>query len=188
MEQLSLNISYESEVKIIASSAFNFRIELVKKIGVDDYDKIFEISHDMANVFGNKFLLTENNILKYFNENTLPFLARNKGEIIGYIIGVPIEHFQQESWARYDINLGRENTLYTYAFIMCKKYRKMGGYSKTLKRIYLNWAKKRHYKYVSGHVIQGHSKKFPANKTEIIKLFPNWYNSHLSFEYYRRLL
>ena len=73
MEQLSLNISYESEVKIIASSAFNFRIELVKKIGVDDYDKIFEISHDMANVFGNKFLLTENNILKYFNENTLPF-------------------------------------------------------------------------------------------------------------------
>ena len=35
MEQLSLNISYESEVEIIASSAFNFRIELVKKIGVD---------------------------------------------------------------------------------------------------------------------------------------------------------
>ena len=188
MEQLSLNISYESKVEIIASSAFNFRIELVEKLGADDFDAIFEISKDLAEIFGNKFLLTESNIFKYFNEDTLPFVARYKGTIIGYIIGVPIEKFQQESWARYDINLGRDNTLYTYAFIVNKKFRKMGGYSKTLKRIYLNWAKKKNYKYVSGHVIQGHSSKFSKKKTEIIKIFPNWYNSHLSFEYYRRIL
>ena len=188
MEQLTLNISYESEVEIIASSAFNFRIELVKKIGKNDLNDIFDISKDLADIFGNKFLLTEKNVLKYFNKDTLPFWARYKDKIIGYIIGVPIEHFHQESWARYDINIGRNNTLYTYAFIINKKYRKMGGYSKTLKKIYLNWAKKQNYKYVSGHVVQGHSKNFHKSKVEIIKLFPDWYGTNLTFEYYRRLL
>ena len=33
MEQLTLNIPNSSEIEIIASSAFNFRIELIKKIG-----------------------------------------------------------------------------------------------------------------------------------------------------------
>ena len=53
--------------------------------------------------------------------------------------------------------------------------------------IYLNWAKKRGYKYVSGHVMQGLSKKFSKN-TEIIKIFPNWYGLNSPYEYYRRLL
>ena len=71
---------------------------------------------------------------KYFNNQTLPFIARYKGEVIGYIIGVPIEKFEGESWGRYDKNLGKNNTIYTYAYIINKKYRKMGGYSKTLKK------------------------------------------------------
>ena len=33
----------------------------------------------------------------------------NKGEIIGYIIGVPLEYFKQESWAHFDINLGKNS-------------------------------------------------------------------------------
>ena len=82
MEQLSLNISYESDIELIASSAFNFRIELVKKIGQNDLESIFEISKDLADIFGNNFLLTEKNILKYFNNNTLPFWARYKNNII----------------------------------------------------------------------------------------------------------
>ena len=188
MEQMSLNIIEDSEVEIIASSAFNFQIELVKKIGKNDLKSIYDISHDLAEVFGNNFLLTEKNIDKYFNSNTLPFWARYKKDVIGYIIGVPIEYFENEAWARYDVNLGKSNTLYTYAFILNKKYRKIGGYSKTLKRIYLNWAKKRNYKYISGHVIEGQTNKFPKSKTEIIKLFPNWYGSRLSFEFYRREL
>ena len=71
MEQLTLNISYESEVEIIASSAFNFRIELVKKIGKNDFNDIFDISKDLADIFGNKFLLTEKNILKIVQALTL---------------------------------------------------------------------------------------------------------------------
>jgi len=187
MEQLILNITEESETKLIASSAFNFRIELVINIGKDDFENIFTISQDLANIFGNNFLLDENNIYKYFNNDTLPFLARYKGEIIGYIIGVPIENFKNEAWARFDSNIGKNNTLYTYAFIMNKKYRKIGGYSKTLKRIYINWAKKQQYSFITGHVKQGLSKQFRA-KTEIIKIFKNWYNSNLPFEYYRRYL
>ena len=186
MEQLTLNITQESEVKIIASSAFNFRVELVLQIGQDDLNDIFDISKDLAEVFDNNFLLNENNIHKYFNSKTLPFFARYKGKVIGYIIGVPIENFKSESWARYDTNLGKNNTLYTYAYIMKKKYRKVGGYSKTLKRIYINWVKKQDYKFISGHVKQGLSKKF--KKTEIIKIFNNWYKSNSSFEYYRREL
>ena len=114
-------------------------------------------------------------------------MARYKGKIIGYIIGVPLEHFQQESWTRYDTNLNKENTLYTYAFIINKKFRKRGGFAKTLKMIYLNWAKKRGYKYVSGHVKQGLSKQFSKN-TEVVKIFPNWYGLNNQYEYYRRLL
>ena len=43
MAQLTLNITHESELKVIASSAFNFRIELVLKIGKNDFNDIFEI-------------------------------------------------------------------------------------------------------------------------------------------------
>ena len=187
MQQLKLNISNESEVKVIASSAFSFRIELILSLGEDDLMNIYNISKNLAKVFGNNFLLDKDNVLKYFNENTLPFVARYKGEIIGYIIGVPIEFFRQESWVRYDNNLGKDNTIYTYAFVMNEKYRKVGGYSKTLKRIYLNWAKKNGYKFCTGHVKQGITKNF-SSKTEIIKTFPNWYGTNSVFEYYRRFL
>ena len=98
----------------------------------------------------------------------MPFLARYNSKIIGYIIGVPLEHFKLESWSRYDTNLDKKNTLYTYAFIIEKKYRKIGGYGKTLKMIYLNWSKKKGYKYVSGHVKQGAAKSFGEN-IEIVK-------------------
>ena len=40
MEQLILNITDESETKLIASSAFNYRVELVKNIGKNDFDDI----------------------------------------------------------------------------------------------------------------------------------------------------
>ena len=186
MGQLTLNITEESDVKVIASSAFNFRVELVLQIGHDDLNDIFDISRDLADIFDNNFLLDENNVHKYFNSKTLPFFARYKGKVIGYIIGIPIENFKSESWVRYDNNFGENNTLYTYAYIMKKKYRKMGGYSRTLKRIYINWAKKQNYKFVSGHVKQGLSKNF--KKSEVIKIFNNWYKSNSPFEYYRREL
>ena len=187
MKQLSLNIGEKSEVKVIASSAYQFRIELVKKVGKDDINGLIDVSKFLANKFGQQALLSKTNIHKYFNKDTLPFVARFKGEIIGYIIGVPLEHFKQDSWSHFDVNIGKYNTLYTYAFIMNEKYRKVGGYSKTLKKIYLNWAKKNGYKFSSGHVKQGITNNF-SSKIEIIKVFPNWYGTKLAFEYYRRYL
>ena len=187
MEQLTLNIPNSSETKVIASSAFNFRIELVKKIGNDDIPDLINISKNLSEIVSNDLLLSEKNILKYFNKNTFPFLARYKNKIIGYIIGVPLEYFEKESWARHDVNLFKNNTIYTYAFIVDKKYRKMGGYSKTLKKIYLNWIRKNGYKFNTGHVSQGISKQF-SKKTEIVKIFPSWYGAKTPFEYYRRPL
>ena len=187
MEQLLLKMDNVSEVKVIAASAYNFRIELVKKVGKDDIPSLVEISNCLADRFGRQALLTKTNIPKYFNSDTLPFIARFKGEIIGYIIGVPLEHFNQESWCKYDTNLNKNNTIYTYAFIIKEKYRKSGGYGKTLKMIYLNWAKKRGYKYVTGHVSHGTTKNF-SGKIEIIKLFSNWYGTKKAFEYYRRTI
>ena len=187
MEQLTLNISDKSQLKIIASSAYNFRIELIEKIGKNDIEQIINISRDLTKNFNNNILLSEKNILKYFNQNTFPFLARLNGNIIGYIIGAPLEYFEQESWSRYDINLSKKNTIYTYAFIINKKYRGTGGYAKTLKKIYLNWLKKNGYTYNTGHVAQGISKRF-SNKSEIVKIFQNWYGAKSPFEYYRRPL
>ena len=97
MEQLTLNIASKSTVKIIAASAYNFRVELIEKIGNEDANEIINISKDLSEIFGNDLLLTKDNILKYFSEETFPFIARHKGEIIGFIIGVPLENFKQES-------------------------------------------------------------------------------------------
>ena len=188
MSQLSLNIDEESDIQVIASSAYQFRIELVTKIGEKDIVEILDISKSLSKSFGLSSVFTEHNINKYFNENTLPFLARYKNIIIGFIIGVPLENFEQESWAQYDVNLKKNNTLYTYAFIIRDKYRGKGGYAKTLKRIYLNWAKKQpKITYVTGHVEQGITQNFTGN-IEVVKSYPTWYDSNKPFEYYRRYL
>ena len=187
MEQLTLSILEKSKVKIIASSAYNFQIELVEKLGKDDIPKIIEVSEILAKKFGKRWLLGKNNINKYFNENTLPFIARYRSEIIGYIIGVPLEYFKNESWAHIDVNLNKSNTLYTYAFVMKEKYRKKGGYAKTLKRIFLNWTKKQPYKFITGHVEHGIHKKFTGNIEEV-KVYNPWYDAKKPFIYYRRIL
>ena len=52
MEQLSLNIGEKSEVKVIASSAYQFRVELVKKVGKNklEYIKSEEMDSELVNV------------------------------------------------------------------------------------------------------------------------------------------
>ena len=187
MSETPINTVGNSQKQILAASSNNFQVELILDIGINDYPCLIEISKYLAKKFGNQALLTEKNIPKYFNKNTLPFIARYNKEIIGYIIGVPIEIFKDESWAQYDYNMGKHNTLYTYSFVIKKQYQSRGGYAKTLKRIYLNWAKKKNYKYITGHVRQGIAKKF-SKDTQIIKIFPQWYGQETPFEYYRRLL
>ena len=99
-----------------------------------------------------------------------------------------LEHFKNESWSHKDVNLNKGNTLYTYAFVIKQKYRKQGGYAKTLKKIYLNWAKKQpKITYVTGHVEQGITQNFTGN-IEVVKTFSTWYDSKKPFEYYRRYL
>ena len=187
MSKIAINSIKESQKEILASSSNNFQIELILNIGTDDFPYLIEISEYLAKKFGNQALLTEQNIPKYFNKNTLPFIARYNNNIIGYIIGVPIENFKAESWAQYDYNLGKNNTLYTYSFVIKEQYQSRGGYAKTLKKIYLNWAKKKNYKYITGHVKQGIAKNFSKN-TQIVKIFSQWYSQKTPFEYYRRPL
>ena len=181
-------VSSEIEVKsisnIIASSKHDFQIELIEKVGFNDINKIIEISGELVEIFGPHSLLNKRKINKYFNTKTLPFVARYKKSIIGYIIGVPLEYFKDEAWAHFDSNLFSNNTLYTYAFILEKKFQLKTGYAKTLKRIYLNWAKKRGYKYISGHARNDIAINFP--NTRIIKTFPVWYDAKKPFSYYRR--
>ena len=187
MTEVPISNIYETEKTILASSNNNFQIELITEIGQEDYPHLIEISKYLVKQFGNQALLTPRNIPKYFNPKTLPFIARHNNIIIGYIIGVPIENFKEEAWAQHDYNMGKNNTLYTYSFVVKEEYQKRGGYSKTLKRIYLNWATKRKYKYITGHVKQGVAKNFSKN-TQIVKTFSQWYGQKTPFEYYRRPL
>ena len=92
--------------------------------------------------------------------------------IIGYIIGVPLEYFSNDPSFQNDDNLGKENTLYTYAFVILEKY-KENGYAKTLKRVYISWARKKGFKFVSGHIQEGISKRFKY-EVEILQKFNNW--------------
>ena len=52
MEQLTLSILEKSKVKIIASSAYGFQVELVQKLGKDDIPKIVEVSEILGKKFG----------------------------------------------------------------------------------------------------------------------------------------
>jgi len=187
MEQLTLNINEKSRTRIIASSPLGFQIELMEYVGGEDLPGLVAVSEGLATEFGESARLTKTTIRKYFNyPKTLPFIARNHGEIVGYIIGVPLEYFANDPWAKYDQNLGEGNTIYTYAFVIQERYRG-NGFAKTLKRIYLNWSKKQGYRFVTGHVVEGTAKIFSA-ATVIVKRFSNWHGSGKTFEYYRRPL
>ncbi|HIF29833.1 MAG: GNAT family N-acetyltransferase [bacterium] len=174
-----------SKTKIIASTNV-FQIEKVEEVGKKDYPQLIEISLHLAKEYGRQAVLTKDTIQKYFNtEKSLPFIARYQNEIIGYIIGIPLEELRQESWAVNDENFGKYNTLYTYAFVIMEKY-KSNGYARMLKRVYLSWAQKRsNIKYVTGHVVTGTSNVADKNMT-IISRIDDWQGTKKSFEYYRR--
>ena len=179
------NSENSSKTKIIASTNV-FQIEKVEKVGREDYPQLIEISLHLAKEYGRQAVLTKDTIKKYFNtEKSLPFIARYQDEIIGYIIGIPLEELRQESWAVNDENFGKYNTLYTYAFVIMEKY-KSNGYARMLKRVYLSWSQKRsNIKYVTGHVVTGTSNVADKNMT-IISRIDDWQGTKKSFEYYRR--
>ena len=186
-EQLTLEIAEKTRSRVIASSPLNFQIELMERVGEEDIPQLILISEHLVEEFTEDVRLTKTSIRKYFNyPHTLPFIARKSGEIIGYIIGGPLEFFSNDPSFQCDSNLGEKNTLYTYAFVVLQKY-KGSGYAKTLKRVYLSWAKKKGFIYVSGHVREGVSQRF-SGSVQILKRFDNWHGSNRRFEYYRRPL
>jgi len=187
MKQLSLDIEHRSKSRVIASSGV-FQVELLQQVGEDDYPQLIRISEHLATEFGEKAILSKATIHRYFNKpSSLPFIARYRGEIIGYIIGVAIEDLASEPWARLDQNFGEGNTLYSYAFVIMDKY--LGnGYAKILKRVFLSWAKKREgILFITGHVKLGVSSKFTGD-IKIINRVDNWQGTGITFEYYRRNL
>ncbi len=185
MKQLSITTESPSKSRVIASSGV-FQIELLKHVGEDDYPTLVEISEHLVPEYGAKAQLTKATIHKYFNKSgSLPFIARYRRNIIGYIIGVPLEELSHEPWARLDVNFGKRNTLYTYAFVVMSQY-KGNGYAKMLKRVYLSWAKKRGTtRYITGHVKLGVSSKFSGD-IQIINRVDNWQGTGYIFEYYIR--
>ena len=174
-----------SVTEIIAKSG-PFQIELMKYVGTNDYAKLIDISESLVVEYGKVAKLTPNTIQTYFNrEGALPFIARHQNQIIGYIIGIPLEILSREPWARLDIHFGQCNTIYTYAFVIEKEF-KANGYAKMLKKVYLNWIKKQdHIIYMTGHVKQGISNRFKGNII-IIDTVKNWQGTGKEFEYYRR--
>ena len=171
----------------IASSG-TFKIELIKKIGSSDKIDLIEISKSLAAEYGIRSLLTEKTIDIYFNrEGALPLIARSHNNIIGYIIGLPLESLSKEPWARLDENYEKYNTIYTYAFVIKDKY-KGNGYAKMLKKVYLNWAKKREgITFITGHVRLGIASRFKG-EIKVINQVENWQGTGKVFEYYRRNL
>ena len=98
-----------------------------------------------------------------------------------------METLNKEPWALIDQNFGKKNTIYTYTFVIRKQY-KRNGYAKMLKRVYLNWVKKKEkIIYVTGHVREGIASKFTGD-INIIEKIENWQGTGKAFEYYRRIL
>ena len=187
MTNIESKINQSSTTINIASSG-TFKIELIKKIGDSDKKDLIEISKSLSAEYGSRSLLTEKTIDIYFNrEGTLPLIARSQKNIIGYIIGLPIESLSKEPWARLDENYEKYNTIYTYAFVIKDEY-KGNGYAKMLKKVYLNWAKKRDgITFITGHVRLGITSRFKG-EIKIINQVENWQGTGKVFEYYRRNL
>ena len=185
MTETQPNNNQLSVSKVLASSG-SFKIELIDKIGTMDNPTLIEISQSLAIEYGQRSVLTEKTIDIYFNrDGSLPLIARFQDDIIGYIIGLPLESLSQEPWARLDENYGKFNTVYTYAFVIKNKY-KGNGYAKILKKVYLNWAKKRDgIRFVTGHVTLGISSRF-TGEIKIVDRIENWQGTGKTFEYYRR--
>ena len=175
----------KSQTKIIASTNV-FQIEFVEELGKEDYPPLISISLRLAKEYGRQAVLTKNTIEKYFDgKKSLPFIARYQNEIIGYIIGIPLEELREENWAVNDENFGKYNTLYTYAFVFMAKY-KSNGFARMLKRVYISWAEKReNIRYMTGHVRIGIANRFDDN-ISIINQVENWQGTRKPFEYYRR--
>ena len=178
----------QSSVTTSIASSGTFKIELIKKIGNSDKKDLIEISKSLAAEYGSRSLLTEKTIGIYFNrEGTLPLIARSHNNIIGYIIGLPLESLSKEPWARLDENYEKYNTIYTYAFVIKNEY-KGNGYAKMLKKVYLNWAKKREgITFITGHVRLGIASRFKG-EIKVINQVENWQGTGKVFEYYRRNL
>ena len=178
----------QSSITTSIASSGTFKIELIKKIGNSDKKDLIEISKSLAAEYGSRSLLTEKTIDIYFNrEGTLPLIARSQKNIIGYIIGLPLESLSKEPWARLDENYEKYNTIYTYAFVIKDEY-KGKGYAKMLKKVYLNWAKKRDgITFITGHVRLGITSRFKG-EIKIINQVENWQGTGKIFEYYRRNL
>ena len=149
-----------SKTKILAYGG-PLQIELVDYVGSNDNDALINISESLAKIYGPAARLTDNTIKTYFNrDGSIPFISRLRGEIIGYMIGVPLETLDREPWARVDTNFNKFNTIYTYAFVMHSKHQGK-GHAKILKRVYLNHLKKQQsIEYVTGHVRTGIASKF----------------------------
>jgi len=174
----------DTRIQLIGTSD-ELEIGLLQQVGDDIMPELVEVSESLADKFGPSARLNTSSIQKYFDyPNTFPFIARYHDEIIGYIIGVPLEQFHSESWALCDANLGKKNTIYTYAFAFKSRFHKT-GFAKLLKRIFYNWMRKRGVKYISGHVVEGQSGQFSGD-AEVLETFDNWHGTETTFEYYRR--
>jgi len=179
-------LPYESKTRLIAAT-INFSIHLVEKLSAKEAERIIAISEGLIKPFGEETRFTQTTVRRYFAyPETLPFIGLFRNNIIGFITGVPLEHFAEEPWARVDSFLGEHNTVYTYAFVMDSKFRQ-SGYGKSLKRVYLSWLRKRGFFYVSGHVQEGVAQRW-SKSTVVLEKFPNWHNTGKVFEYYRRPL
>lgn len=176
----------KSRSRILAKTN-TLSIEVLEMLGVADRAQIIALSETLEVQYGTHAKWTENTVQRYFNfPATKPIVARLFGKIIGFIIGVPLENFAQEFWAKGDSNLHQHNTAYTYTFVVGQKYRGK-GYAATLKTVYLNQMKKLGYDYVSGHVLDGVARQF-SKTAVVIRKYKNWQSTGKTFEYYRRPL
>ena len=116
---------HESKTRLMAVSG-PFQIELMEYVGTNDYKYLIEISKTLVKEYGKIALLTPNTIQTYFNKkNSLPFIARFQGEIVGYIIGIPLESLNREPWVLLDIHYKKYNTFILMLLLLIKSIPKM---------------------------------------------------------------
>ena len=116
-----------SQSDIIASSKYNFQIELIKKVGINDMEKIIDISRELVEIFGElptetkrlllvsrlRVLFSSTPVIKIvFFDSSVDVFIKNIGDNLGLDAFLKsITTFVHESVAEINLQPEKNNSL-----------------------------------------------------------------------------
>ena len=144
-----------------------------------------EIKDDIMKVeeesFTGPLRQTEEDISETFEDpDSICLVLKDKGAIVGYMMGGPLEDYYYLAGIEEDPGYGEENTVYIESIALLRPYQR-SGLGKKLRNKFLDIAQQRGYRQVSGHIREEVARSRGDN---ILGAFGEWQGTDTTFCYY----